>query len=402
VQHQPKPGERQAFRRKLLAWYRREKRDLPWRRNTDPWRVLVSEIMLQQTTIATVTPRYIAFLEKYPTPQHLANAPEAEVQAAWSGLGYYSRARRLQQAAQVLTKRGEWPQTAVELEKLPGLGPYTSAAVASIAFDNVVPALDVNAYRVYARLAAWVESLELAKSKLALKELADRLIAPKHPGDFNQAIMELGGRHCTARNPVCEGCPVSSYCSAFQQNVVQQIPLKQKKEKTLFRTDHAFALLIDPPKGIMNETEVLLVQRPREGVYSGMTEFPTWREGEASKTKNSQATNASLSGAALQFLGDILHVSPRQLLADDQPIAEVHHTITRYKVTLQLWGIQLSKKGTARMQAAIKEQEGRDVLPTEYRLYQCSIPEAEERIAGTPQRKLLKKIIERMNQPELF
>ena len=204
-----KTAERQRFRRFLLCWFDLHKRDLPWRRDRDPYRVWLSEIMLQQTRVKAVTDYYEKFLRRFPTIETLASAPEAAVLAAWSGLGYYRRARMLHAAAKQIVREysGEFPKTAEDLRALPGIGRYTAAAIASIAFNQPVAVVDGNVERVLQRM----HGRNLAGE--ALWRAATEFLAPRRPGDFNQAMMELGATVCLAQQPRCLLCPVSKLCA---------------------------------------------------------------------------------------------------------------------------------------------------------------------------------------------
>ncbi len=195
-----------VFRKRLLRWFDREKRSLPWRGETDPYRILVSEIMLQQTRVAVVKERYSIFLRQFPSVSRLARAAEESVLAAWSGLGYYRRARALHAAAKHIHGAGTFPRTAAELKELPGIGRYTAAAVASIAFGEPVAVVDGNVERVLQRLTA------KKLSHNACWERAQQLLEPRRPGDFNQALMELGATVCLPGQPLCPSCPVVRFC----------------------------------------------------------------------------------------------------------------------------------------------------------------------------------------------
>jgi A/G-specific adenine glycosylase len=203
------------IRRGLLNWYHKAKRDLPWRHTSDPYAILVSELMLQQTQVKTVIPYYAKFLKAFPTAQALAKAPEPKVLAAWAGLGYYRRARFLHAAAKAVTVAGGFPDTLEGIRALPGVGAYTAAAVGSIAFGLPAAVVDGNVVRVLARLLA----LELDASKGAgaerIRQTAQALLDPKRPGDFNQAVMELGAGLCSPSKPQCPACPLQSHCAAF-------------------------------------------------------------------------------------------------------------------------------------------------------------------------------------------
>jgi A/G-specific adenine glycosylase len=218
--------DRAAFQRLLLTWYQRNKRDLPWRENRDPYRVWLSEIMLQQTRVAAVIDYYRRFLTRFPSVKKLAEAPEADVLAAWSGLGYYRRARMLHAAAKtVVAEHGcRFPESAMELRTLPGIGRYTSAAIASISFEEPVAVVDGNVERVLQRLTGKELSGE------ALWNLAGEVLASKHPGDFNQAMMELGAMICTPKIPDCPKCPVFDFCAMRGAGVSRVKEVRRKRE----------------------------------------------------------------------------------------------------------------------------------------------------------------------------
>jgi A/G-specific adenine glycosylase len=200
------------FRRRLLAWYGKQQRKLPWRGEADPYRILVSEIMLQQTRVAVVIDRYRSFLEQFPSAARLARAKEDTVLAAWSGLGYYRRARALHRAAREIVDRGSFPASATELLSLPGVGRYTAAAVASIAFGEAVAVVDGNVKRVIDRVVKR-NAVAGPPPEKHYWEVAGRLLDKRRPGDFNQAMMELGALVCLPAQPLCHACPVASLCA---------------------------------------------------------------------------------------------------------------------------------------------------------------------------------------------
>lgn len=220
-------------REALGEWFRIHRRDLPWRRTVDPYRILVSELMLQQTTVAAVLPRYGPFLDRFPDVVTLASATGDSIQALWSGLGYYARARNLQRAAEAIAKSGRFPETAAELSRLPGIGPYTAAAVASIAFSKPVAAIDGNVIRVLCRLAGLPIEAHRAARETSIRALATHLLDPAHPGDHNQAVMELGATTCLPRAPRCATCPLASFCRARAAGTPEAFPLPAKRAKTL-------------------------------------------------------------------------------------------------------------------------------------------------------------------------
>jgi A/G-specific adenine glycosylase len=223
------------FRESLLNWFRNYQRDLPWRKNRDPYRIWISEIMLQQTRVAAVIPYYEKFLARFPGIVSLATAPQEEVLRLWSGLGYYSRARNLQRAAQQMAAKhgGEFPRQREQLLALAGIGEYTASAILSIAFDDKHAVLDGNVARVVARLEAVRGDLREPKRWSELQLSADRLLAHESAGDWNQAVMELGATICLPRSPQCLLCPVANFCEARQLGIAETIPEKRKKRATV-------------------------------------------------------------------------------------------------------------------------------------------------------------------------
>ena len=269
----PNPEIKARMRRELLDWYDRSKRDLPWRHTNDPYAVWVSEIMLQQTRVAVVEERYRTFLRDFPTVQALAHASEADVLAQWSGLGYYRRARMLHQAAKavVLEFGGVMPGTALDLRALPGIGVYTSAAVASIAFGEPVAVVDGNVERVVQRLAGWGSDARSGQAELARNtgQMASVLLDPARPGDFNQSMMELGATVCLPRNPKCLMCPLKDVCQTRGEHPV---PARARMRSE----DSAYALVI---RSGSKSREVLLDQRAADQtVMPGMWELPALRD----------------------------------------------------------------------------------------------------------------------------
>jgi A/G-specific adenine glycosylase len=254
---------RQHFRKNLLAWYDLHKRDLPWRASRDPYRVWLSEIMLQQTRVAAVIDHYQEFLRRFPTVEKLAAAREASVLAAWSGLGYYRRARMMHAAAKAIVREhgGKFPATERTLRELPGIGRYTAAAIASIAFNEPVAVVDGNVERVLQRVAG---------KRLAGEELwmeANRLLDANRPGDFNQAMMELGATVCTPRAPGCLTCPVVGLCATRGELAKSEKAARQKKREIHYTLNFR--------NGDIRDGEVLLVQRAKDAsLMPGMWELP--------------------------------------------------------------------------------------------------------------------------------
>jgi A/G-specific adenine glycosylase len=213
----------------LLNWYRQTRRDLPWRATRDPYRIWLSEIMLQQTRVETVLPYYDAFLKRFPDVASLAVAPESEVLAMWSGLGYYSRARNMLRAAGEIAEAGSFPVDYAALRSLPGVGDYTAAAVASIAFNLSVASVDGNVLRVLARLFNEDGDIAAPATRRRFQQLAQEILDPVHPGEFNQAMMELGATICLPRNPRCSTCPIHTMCKAHAAGRTAELPIKLKR-----------------------------------------------------------------------------------------------------------------------------------------------------------------------------
>lgn len=257
--------------KQLLDWYAATRRDLPWRRTRDPWRILVSEVMLQQTRVAAVIPYYERFLQRYPEARDLAAAPEQEFLALWAGLGYYARARNLQRAARVIAERGEFPVAFEEIRDLPGVGDYTAAAISSICFGLPHAVLDGNVLRVLARAGAEKGDIGSSTVRVRLREQAQRLLDPRRPADFNQAIMELGATVCLPRNPQCLLCPWREHCAAKALGLEHELPVKLSKREPV---KLAIALVV-----VEKEGRVLLRQRgAAESRLAGFWELPEARD----------------------------------------------------------------------------------------------------------------------------
>jgi len=220
---------RRSIRRRILTWYRQNKRDLPWRSTRDPYRIWVSEVMLQQTRVAAVIPYYHRFLERFPDVEALRSAEEHELLAAWAGLGYYSRARNLQKAAGKIAELGQFPKDYPTLRALPGVGDYTAAAVASIAFDLPHAVLDGNVIRVLSRLTGESGNVDSTSVRARLRAVVDAAIDPHHPGEFNQGLMELGATVCLPKQPQCLVCPLARDCRARESGRQNELPLKSAR-----------------------------------------------------------------------------------------------------------------------------------------------------------------------------
>ncbi|PKR76960.1 A/G-specific adenine glycosylase [Halalkalibacillus sediminis] len=259
----------QAFQRDLIEWYQQIKRELPWRENQDPYRVWVSEIMLQQTRVDTVIPYFNQFMARYPTVQDLSEAAEQDVLKSWEGLGYYSRARNLHTAVKevVANYDGKIPSEKKELKKLKGVGPYTQGAILSIAFDQPEPAVDGNVMRVMSRVLHIDADIAKAKTKSLFEDVVSEVISTEDPSSFNQGLMELGALICNPTNPKCEECPVQKHCMAYELGIQTELPVKTKNKKQKKANYTAIV--------VKNEAdEFFIQQRASQGLLAGMWEFP--------------------------------------------------------------------------------------------------------------------------------
>ena len=325
-----------TFRKQLLGWFRQFQRELPWRQTRDPYRIWLSEIMLQQTRVAAVIPYYERFLERFPDVQALANAPEEEVLRLWSGLGYYRRARNLHKAAQQIMAKhgGQFPMTAGDVLALPGIGNYTAAAILSIAFGNKLAVLDGNVARVLARLAAIRGDVRESQRWQTLQDNANFFFDPDSPGDWNQAMMELGATLCTPKSPQCLLCPVAQFCEGRKLGIAESLPEKRKKranvEVTLaagvFADENGWTLLLPPPE---EESTVALADYIPT-LVSRLWHFPT----------------VSVTGDP----GAKLHATLRKLVRGGRngnlrlvPAGQVRHTVTYRDITIVPFRINVKK-----------------------------------------------------------
>ncbi len=257
------------FTNLLIEWYLQKKRDLPWRNTTNPYPIWLSEIILQQTRVAQGMPYFYAFLESFPTVKELAIADEQQVLKLWQGLGYYSRARNLHQTAQYIANEldGVFPNSYAGLIQLKGIGEYTAAAIASFAYNEPVPVVDGNVFRVVSRYFGIESDISAGKTKKEFTALAAELLPKEQPALFNQAIMEFGAMHCTPKNPDCENCIFNSSCVALQKGLVGQLPFKSKKIK--IRKRYFNYIVLQDKKG-----NTKIQQRTDKGIWHNLYEFP--------------------------------------------------------------------------------------------------------------------------------
>ncbi|MDB5097020.1 MAG: yfhQ [Cyanobacteria bacterium RYN_339] len=306
----------------LQAWYAQDHRDLPWRRTRDPYAIWISEIMLQQTQVATVIPYYERFMARFPGPAALAEADEHDVLKHWEGLGYYSRARHLQAGARMVQDHhgGLVPRTWDEVRRLPGVGDYTAGAILSIAFGESVPAVDGNVIRVLSRIYLVTDDVAKPATRKHIEKLARELLVDAEPAVLNQALMELGARVCTPAKPKCETCPVQQHCRAFAAGVAADLPYKPKKQAVKALT--LATVLVERGE------RFLLVRRPAEGVWGGLWALPSV---ELPPTAGLDAQREALA-ASLKALGV-------EALVGDQVQAH-KHALTHRALTIPVFRAQ--------------------------------------------------------------
>lgn len=304
----------------LLVWYHANKRDMPWRETKDPYCILLSEFMLQQTQVDTVIPYYRRFLKNFPTVHDLANAPQDHILKAWEGLGYYARARNLHKAAKAISEQhnGTVPNTYDTLKSLPGFGPYTTAAVLSIAYNKDHAVLDGNVIRVLTRLFDTHEDVTQTSVKKQLWELAETLLVKGQAGDYNQAVMELGATVCTPKNPACNTCPLTPYCQAHKTGTQEQLPIKAKKKP---RPHHTLGAGI-----VWHNNKVLITQRPQNGLLGGLWEFPA----------GTQQPKETLQEACIRGIKETVDID----ITIQDRFRTVKHAFTHFSITIHAFQCQ--------------------------------------------------------------
>jgi len=308
------------IQKKLLQWYRKNGRDLPWRRTTDPYAIWVSEIMLQQTQVATVIPYYKNFLKSFPTVRDLAKADLSKVLRAWEGLGYYSRARNLHRASQIVSNHyhGAIPDQLKDLRTLPGIGRYTAGAILSIAFNKEAPVLDGNVKRVLSRLFAIADPPGRGNTEARLWHLSESLLPKGHASSFNQGLMDLGATTCTPKEPRCSQCPLRDLCKGKASGEPERFPTKAIRKKI----PHIEAV----SAVILKNRKVLLQQRPPEGLLGGLWEFPNW------KNEDNRGLRFKLKNYIKKDMGMIVE--------DRGVIGTFMQTFTHFKLTLHVFHCQ--------------------------------------------------------------
>jgi len=312
-------GRKTKIQTKLLQWFKKNKRDLPWRKTKDPYAIWVSEIMLQQTQVATVIPYYEKFLKTFPTVRSLAGANLSKVLKVWEGLGYYSRARNLHQAAKIIVNHsnGKIPDKLKDLLNLPGIGRYTAGAILSIAYNKKVPILDGNVKRVLSRL--FVVSGHPKKTEKILWPLSESLIPKGSPGAFNQALMDLGSMICTPKNPNGLSCPLKNLCQGYLSGKPESFPLRSVKKKV----PHIEAIAAV----IQKDGKVLIHQRPPHGLLGGLWEFPNWRIERKKDLK--------------EYLRQMVKRQIGLTVKCKEPLGSFKQTYSHFKLTLHVYHCQV-------------------------------------------------------------
>ncbi len=306
------------FAKAILEWYRSHKRDMPWRDNPEPYRVWVSEIMLQQTRVDQATPYFNRFIDRFPSIKSLAEADQQEVLKVWEGLGYYSRARNLHSSAKRIWTElgGHFPETYDEILDLKGVGPYTAAAISSIVYGLPHAVVDGNVIRLITRFAGIREDVRTQPVKNQVQELADQWLSKQHPGDFNQAMMEMGAVVCTPRKPGCTSCPLQLNCVAYQSAETDTIPYKSPPKK---KPHHHIAV------GILqrDDGKVLIALRPEDAMLGGLWEFP------GGKQEKNENLNETLKRELREELGVEVEII--------SPFLNLKHTYSHFSITLHAY-----------------------------------------------------------------
>jgi A/G-specific adenine glycosylase len=308
---------KQNFRRRLLAWFRRHGRELPWRQVRDPYLVWISEIMLQQTQVATVIPYFARFVSAFPTIDHLAQASEEQVLRLWEGLGYYRRARQLHRAAREIVQRhdGQFPTEFDQVRSLPGIGRYTAGAILSIASDVRVPILEANTIRLFSRLIGYTDDPTSRAGQEILWQFAEEILPAKKPGEFNQALMDLGSLICTPRNPSCTTCPAAALCPTFATGRQTEIPAL-KKPKNYESTREACV-------AVWRRGKVLLRKCGDDERWSGLWDFPRF-------------VLQSSPGIPQQLREGVKRLCRIDVIPGQQ-LTTIKHGVTRFRITLECY-----------------------------------------------------------------
>lgn len=363
-------GYLSALQSAVLGWYGQNGRRLPWRETQDPYRIWLSEIMLQQTTVAAVVPYFQRFIKRFPTVFELASAPLEDVLRCWEGLGYYSRARNLHRAAGLIVSEygGDFPRSVEQLNELPGIGRYTAGAIAAFAWDLPAAILEANTERLYARLTCLAEASDSTVGRRRLWEFAESIVPRRRAGDFNQALMDIGSQVCTPTTPHCGECPLAALCAARQQGLQQELPKRRARPEITELSELAIVM----ERG----GQVLLRQRAPQERWAGLHDFPRMEAdssirglvpcGEPMRRSSKQRGRSlfavtaeppaeELAAAVEKLTG----IRPERLLAG----TETSYTVTRYRVSLLVIRCQVGEGGTATTDYYWYPTQELDVLP---------------------------------------
>ncbi len=321
---------KQTFRRRLLKWYAAHERDLPWRRSQNPYRVWVSEVMLQQTQVATVKDYFRRFVKQFPTIKKLAEADEQDVLRLWEGLGYYRRARQLHAAAQVIVAEhgGRFPRDVETLQSLPGIGRYTAGAIASIAFDQRAPILEANTIRLLSRLIAYPKDPTKSAGQRLLWQMAEEVLPRQDIARFNQGLMELGSLVCTPKGPRCDACPVARLCAAHEAGLEESIPRQGPKTKFVSVTEAAIV--------VRKNGQILLRQCPEGQRWAGLWDFPRFEV----ESEGPLLVRDELVAKTRQQTGVVVEPGPL--------LKTIKHGVTRYRITLDCYAARYQSGKIAR------------------------------------------------------
>ena len=332
-----------SLRTSLARWFDAHARDLPWRRTSDPWLILLSEVVLQQTRVDQGLPYYKRFARRFPTPESMAQADVDEVLGLWEGLGYYSRARNLHRSASIICRNfdGRVPESYEDLLTLPGIGPYTAAAVSSIAFAGRHAVVDGNVVRVLSRLFAVDQDVSLSSTRKVLQNLADELLDPTSPGRHNEAVMELGAQICSPTLPACDQCPVATECLARQRGIQEMLPVK-KRRAPVPHYDIAVGVIT------RKDGRLLIQKRPEDAMLGGLWEFP------GGKTEAHERPEDACKREIREETG--LDVEP------GAKIAAIRHAYSHFKITLHAFRCAYQENGDALLLGDEKRWVAREEL----------------------------------------
>lgn len=314
------------FSTKIINWYHKNKRELPWRQEVNPYFIWLSEVILQQTRVNQGLPYYLKFVRNYPNIQELASATEENILKDWQGLGYYSRARNMHAAAKTMVKKynGKFPQTYNEILELEGIGPYTAAAIGSFAFNLPYWVVDGNVQRVVARIFGIQKPVNSSSGKKEIEAVLAEIFDPKNPGDFNQAIMEFGAMHCKPQQPLCETCVFNKECFALKNDLVKTLPIKEKKVKVKSR----HFLYIVPQKG----KHEFIVKRTEDDIWKNLYQFPLIEMEEPLIFPNDKMILELLKKEKWKIKGKIKYISP-----------EYKHVLTHRIIYARFVTVELDK-----------------------------------------------------------